>query len=205
MVVENVLKHLSYIVKGSYKMERLYSVNGKELKKILLDYSIDSKGNKVTKFKLCKNKEFLEKIGCKKDKISQNTIQSWYKRLENFEPKGEMTDEFIFNYHQNVTKRIPAQISYFGWTKDKKNININETQLSKKVKASIGWGDRKKHFAMLKMNDSNFDIEKYQYVSDSDLKFLVDMFIDSRKYKKLEQILENMIKKGDEKIVDYIL
>ena len=58
-------------------MDKIYTVSNKELKKILLDYSVDSKGNKVTKFKLCKNKEFLERIGCKKDKISQNTIQCW--------------------------------------------------------------------------------------------------------------------------------
>lgn len=186
-------------------MDKIYTVNNKELKKILLDYSVDSKGNKITKFKLCRNKEFLEKIGCKKDKISQNTIQSWYKRLENYDPVGEMIDEFIFNYHQNVTKKIPIQISYYGWTKDKKNININETQLSKKVKASIGWSDRKKHFAMLKLNDKDFNIETYQYISDTDLKFLVDMFIDKRKYSKLESQLEIMIRNGDEKIVDLIL
>ena len=186
-------------------MDKIYTVSNKELKKILLDYSIDRKGNKVTKFKLCRNKEFLEKIGCKKDKISRNTIQSWYKRLESYEPEGEMTDEFIFNYHQKVTKKIPVQISYCGWTKDKKNINANETQLSKGVKASIGWSDRKKHFAMLKLNDKDFNIETYQYISDIDLKFLIDMFIDDKKYKEFENQLEQMIRNGDEKIVDLIL
>ena len=186
-------------------MERVYTVSNKKLKQILLDYSVDNKGNKVTKFKLCRNKEFLEKIGCKKDKISRNTIQSWYKRLESYEPEGEMTDEFIFNYHQKVTKKIPAQISYYGWTKDKKNINANETQLSKNVKASIGWGERKKHFAMLKLNDNNFNIEAYQYISDTDLKFLIDMFIDEKKYKEFENQLEQMIRNGNEEIVDLIL
>jgi len=58
---------------------------------------------------------------------------------------------------------------------------------------------------MLKLNDKDFNIETYQYISDIDLKFLVDMFIDKRKYKKLESQLETMIRNGDEKIVDLIL
>ena len=28
-------------------MDKIYTVNNKELKKILLDYSVDSKGNKI--------------------------------------------------------------------------------------------------------------------------------------------------------------
>ena len=184
---------------------RLFRVGKQELKKILLDFSVDMKGRKVTKFNLCRNREFLDKIGCNKEKISFNSIQSWYKRLENFEPLGEMTDKFIFEYHRNVTKRIPLDMSYYNWTKDKANIKSVESELSIKMKESIGWNERKKHFAILKMNDTNFDISRYLNLSDRDLKFLVNMYIDTDKYKLFEKKLEDMIKLGDENIVDYLV
>lgn len=184
---------------------RLFRVGKQELKKILLDFSVDMKGRKVTKFNLCRNREFLDKIGCNKEKISFNSIQSWYKRLENFEPLGEMTDKFIFEYHRNVTKRIPLDMSYYNWTKDKANIKSVESELSIKMKESIGWNERKKHFAILKMNDTNFDISRYLNLSDRDLKFLVNMYIDTDKYKLFEKKLEDMIKLGDENIVDYLI
>ena len=58
---------------------------------------------------------------------------------------------------------------------------------------------------MLKLNDNNFNIEAYQYISDIDLKFLIDMFIDEKKYKEFENQLEQMIRNGNEEIVDLIL
>jgi hypothetical protein len=191
---------------GRIKMgSRLFRVGKQELKKILLDFSVDMKGRKVTKFNLCRNREFLDKIGCNREKISFNSIQSWYKRLENFEPVGEMTDKFIFEYHRNVTKRIPLDMSYYNWTKDKANIKSVESELSIKMKESIGWNERKKHFAILKMNDTNFDISRYLNLSDRDLKFLVNMYIDTDKYNLFEKKLEDMIERGDENIVEYLV
>ena len=184
---------------------RLFRVGKQELKKILLDFSVDMKGRKVTKFNLCRNREFLDKIGCNREKISFNSIQSWYKRLENFEPVGEMTDKFIFEYHRNITKRIPLDTSYYNWTKDKTNIKSVESELSIKMKESIGWNERKKHFAILKMNDTNFDISRYLNLSDRDLKFLVNMYINTDKYNLFEKELEDMIERGDENIVEYLV
>lgn len=201
---ENELKQLKIIWVDNMG-SRVFRVNKQELKRILLDFSVDGKGRKVTKFNLCKNREFLDKIGCNREKISFNSIQSWYKRLENFEPVGEMTDKFIFEYHRNITKRIPLDTSYYNWTKDKTNIKSVESELSIKMKESINWNERKKHFAMLKMNDINFDISKYSNLSDRDLKFLVSMYINTDKYNFFEKELEDMIKRGDENIVEYLV
>lgn len=182
---------------------KIYNVDRKTLKNKLLNYSVNEKGEKVTKFSLCKNVEFLKSIGCKCKSISPNTIQSWYKRLSNFEPIGEMTDKFIYDYHKNITNRIPKKLSYIDWTKDKKNLSP-ENLMTEKIKDKIDWNDRKKYLAMLKLNDNDFDIEKYSHLNEIDLKFMVDMFIERDKQLKFENKLEKMISNGDENIVDYL-
>ncbi len=182
---------------------RVYSVDRKTLKSILLNYSVNEKGEKVTKFSLCKDTEFLKSIGCNSKCISPNTIQSWYKRLSNFEPVGEMTDKFIYDYHRNITNRIPKKLSYVDWTKDKKNLSV-ENLMVEKIKDKIEWNDKKKYLAMLKLNDNDFNIEKYSHLSENDLKFMVDMFIDKNRQLKLENSIEKMISDGDENIVDYL-
>lgn len=182
---------------------RIYNVDRKTLKNKLLNYSVNEKGEKVTKFSLCKNIEFLKSIGCNSKYISPNTIQSWYKRLSKFEPIGEMTDKFIYDYHKNVTKRISKKISYIDWTKDKKNL-YSENLITEKIKDKINWNDKKKYLAMLKLNNNNFNIEKYSHLNESDLKFMIDMFIEKNNQLKFENKLEKMISNGDENIVDYL-
>lgn len=182
---------------------RIYNVDRKTLKNKLLNYSVNKKGEKVTKFLLCKNIEFLKSIGCNSKYISPNTIQSWYKRLSKFEPIGEMTDKFIYDYHKNVTKRISKKISYIDWTKDKKNL-YSENLITEKIKDKINWNDKKKYLAMLKLNNNNFNIEKYSHLNESDLKFMIDMFIEKNNQLKFENKLEKMISNGDENIVDYL-
>lgn len=182
---------------------RIYSVDRKTLKNILLNYSVNEKGEKVTKFSLCKNTEFLKSIGCNSKCISPNTIQSWYKRLSDFEPIGEMTDKFIYDYHRNVTNRISKKLSYVDWTKDKKNLSV-ENLMVERIKDKIEWNDKKKYLAMLKLNDNDFNIEKYSHLNENDLKFMVDMFIGKNRQSKLENSIEKMISNGDENIVDYL-
>lgn len=184
------------------KNVKVYGVSRKDLKRIILDFSVDDTGKKVTKFELCRNKDFLKAIKCRKDEISFNTIQSWYKRLANVEPYGEMTDKFLFEYHQKVTKRIDKNKNYYDWTMRKLN---KEGRIEYKIKSKIKWSENKKLLAMLKMNNDSFDIEKYRNISLKDLKFLVKINITDEKFTEIEQKLEDMIKQGDETVVDLAL
>ena len=114
-----------------------------------------------------------------------------------------MSDKFIYDYHRNVTKRISKKISYIDWTKDKKNLST-ENVMIEKIKNKIDWNDKKKYLAMLKLNDNDFNIEKYSNLNESDLKFMIDMFIEKDNQLKFENKLEKMISNGDENIVDYL-
>lgn len=181
---------------------KVFDVSKETLKKMLLDFSVDDNGNKVTKFKLCKDEKFLKAIKCRKDKISFNTIQCWYKRLANIEPLGVMTDKFIFDYHKNVTKRIGSDVNYYDWTT--KKLNKKDRQ-EYDIKAVLGWDENKRLLALLKLNNSNFNTNKYKDLSLKDLKFIVNMYISENEIEKLEEKLENMVKSGDESVVDLII
>ena len=181
---------------------KVYGVTRKDLKKIILDFSVNKNGKKVTKFELCKNKDFLKAIKCRKDEISFNTIQSWYKRLTNIDPYGEITDKFLFDYHQKVTKRIDKNKNYYDWTMRKLN---KDDRVEYDIKSKINWNENKKLLAMLKMNNNNFDIEKYRNISLKDLRFLVKINITDEKFDEIERKLEEMIKQGVEMVVDLVL
>ncbi len=114
-----------------------------------------------------------------------------------------MTDKFIYDYHKNVTKRISRKINYIDWTKDKKNLSFEKLMIEK-IKDKIDWNDRKKYLAMLKLNDNDFNIERYTHLNENDLKFMVDMFIEKDNQLEFENKLEKMISNGDENIVDYL-
>lgn len=181
---------------------KVFDVSRETLKKLLLDFSIDDNGNKITKFKLCKDEKFLKAIKCRKDKISFNTVQCWYKRLANVEPLGVMTDKFIFDYHKNVTKRIGSDVNYYDWTAKKLN---KEGRQEYDIKAVLGWDENKRLLALLKLNNSNFNTNKYKDLNLKDLKFIVNMYISKSEINRLEEKLESMVKNGDESVVDLIL
>lgn len=181
---------------------KVFDVPRETLKKLLLDFSVDNNGNKVTKFKLCKDEKFLKAIKCRKDKISFNTIQCWYKRLANIEPLGVMTDKFIFDYHKNVTKRIGSDVNYYDWTTKKLN---KEDRQEYDIKALLGWDENKRLLALLKLNNPSFNTNKYKDLNLKDLKFIVNMYISENEIEKLEEKLENMVKSGDESVVDLIV
>ena len=188
--------------KRNYSTLKVYGVTRQELKILLLDFSVNSEGKKVTKFELCKDKEFLKAIKSRKDEISLNTVQCWYKRLAKFEPLGIMTDKFIFDYHKNITERIGKDVSYYDWTTKKLN---KEDRQEYDVKAVLGWNENKRLLALLKLNNPNFKIEKYSGLKLKDLRFMVNMYIPRNKMSELENKLNEMIKTGDESIVDLVL
>ena len=80
-----------------------------------------------------------------------------------------------------------------------------EGRIEYKIKSKIKWNENKKLLAMLKMNNDSFDIEKYKNISLKDLRFLVKINITDKKFIEIEKKLEDMIKQGDEMVVDLIL
>ena len=183
-------------------MEKIYKTTKKELKKIILKYSIDKNGNKVTKYKLSKNKKFLKELGIELNNIPVSTIQSWYTRLVDIEPYGIINDKFIFEYHKKITKLIKYNTNYLTWTKSKV---INNISLKEKIKININWDEKKKYMALLKLNDSKFDIQKFKNLNIQDLKFLVDINIPIELQAKYEEEIENMLENGNTDIVEYIV
>lgn len=179
-----------------------YRCSKEKLKKELIEHFIDKKGNKVSKRDLCKDKEFLKSINCDRAKLSSSTISSWCERLINTEPYGIVSEEFLFNYHQKVTKKIPKDKKFSEWSRVK---SINKNIVKEKIERIIDWNNKQMYLAMLKMNDIEFEIEKYKGLKDSDLLFMVEMYYSEEDFNKTKQMLNLMVENGDLKILDYIL
>ena len=91
----------------------------KELKLALINFFVDESGRKVSKYKLRKDKEFLRAIKYKGVLLSSGTISNYCKSLENIEPVGIINEQFLFDYHKNITKRISQETTFEQFIKNK--------------------------------------------------------------------------------------
>ena len=91
----------------------------KELKLALINFFVDESGRKVSKYKLRKDKEFLRAIKYKGVLLSSGTISNYCKSLENIEPVGIINEQFLFDYHKNITKRISQETTFEQFSKNK--------------------------------------------------------------------------------------
>ena len=77
--------------------------------------------------------------------------------------------------------------------------------MKEKIKINIDWDEKKKYMALLKLNDSKFDIQKFKNLNVQDLKFLVDINISTELQAKYEKEIETMLENGNTDIVEYII
>lgn len=124
-------------------------IGKKTLKKIILEMSVDSEGNKISDRKLWGSTEFMEATGLfrinkytsDKEMVSLGTCTYWKKKLD-------LTAKSVFEYHQYVTGRIDALVLFKEWNlktsvksmesgvvseKTKKNNLIRDFELKDKV------------------------------------------------------------------------
>lgn len=188
--------------KSLHKKNKKFKIPLQELKYKILDFFVDKNGNKVLRKDIVKDKNFKRAIGMlPTTELSENTFQSWCRRLYKYEPVGYIKNELIYKYHTEVTGRIDKNIPFEEW----KSSIIDIVYFSNEIKKVIGWDDRKRVLAILKYNDNNFDIELYKNTKLEDLQFILDMKLSKREQDEIEKVLNEMIVNGDLKLVDYLV
>ena len=100
--------------------EKKIKCSRSKLKHELINRLVDSEGRKVSKYSLKKDKEFLKAIEFDGKTLSSGTISNYCRILENVEPKGIINEEFLYEYHKHVTGRIPEEIDFIEFSKNKK-------------------------------------------------------------------------------------
>ncbi len=91
-----------------------------KLKKEIINRLVDDEGKKVSKNILSGDKEFLKAIQCDSLKLSSGTISNYCRLLENIEPKGIVNEEFLFEYHKNITGKIDQNTTFLEFSKNKR-------------------------------------------------------------------------------------
>lgn len=192
------------------KNKPLYNCTKEHLKKMLIFYSVDAKGKKVSKNKLSKNWRFIKSINYTDKKIVKDNIQNWYYRLENIHPYGVINDRFLFEYHKKVTKKIKKNKTFEEWKNENKNIlpTKKEDKLYsrvEKLKRQIGWDDRVLYLSILSFAIKDLDKKQYSKVSVEDLKELIDIYFSYEEFIEKVEYFDELILNGDEKLVEYLL
>ena len=91
-----------------------------QLKYEMINRMVDSEGRKVSKDTLKQDIDFLKAIECDGKKLSSGTISNYCKLLEDIEPKGIINEEFLYEYHKYITGKIPEDVDFISFSKNKK-------------------------------------------------------------------------------------
>lgn len=186
--------------------KKSYNVSKQELKKILLDFLVDGRGQKLTKNKLCKNRKFLKKIKWSKKTMLPSTISNWCRRLNNIEPLGEITEEFLFDYHKQVTGKIGKNVKFSDFCKPLHNKMIQgKNYVNKEMYKQFNIDERKILMILLKIQLPDIQEEDYDKIGTKDLKELVKLYYltEEEYYKKLSEV-KNWIFTGDKNLLNYL-
>lgn len=111
-----------------------------EFKVYLLDKYVDETGRKLSVRSIWNTEEFMEHTGMFKlnkytgsrERVSEGTISYYNKKLN-------LTEADIFEYHQNITKRIQPTVTFEEWSRKnnkgytREQINNRETIKSKMI------------------------------------------------------------------------
>jgi hypothetical protein len=104
---------------------KLFKVTENQFRDIWLDYLVDENGKKVSWRKLIKDKKFQDETGYfrvtangQRKPVSIGSASYWLAEFK-------LYDEELFNYHQEITKRIPLNKTYETWKSE--NIENNSS------------------------------------------------------------------------------
>ena len=100
------------------KNKNKLKISEQDFRIYLLNHYVDENGAKVSDRVLWSTDEFFELTGMysinkftnKRTILSTGTISYWKKKLN-------LKEESVFLYHQNVTKKIPSDITYEEWSR----------------------------------------------------------------------------------------
>ncbi len=138
-----------------------------EVRQWFLEHLVDSDGNKISLRDLWWSPEFVEysgMTGSRKGKKSSNgTLSYWVYK------KWGLTDEYVYNYHRNVTFKINLEVdietwkstifkgrnSFLLWTYDEEKAKKVINQIYKDLGEAFRldkYSDIKLHWKMLEIN-----------------------------------------------------
>lgn len=130
-----------------------------EFKEYLLDKYVDEQGQKVSVRQLWKEEAFMEHTGMfklnkytnEKERVSEGTISYHNKRLG-------LTEKEIFDYHQQITKRIPITTSFEEWSrKNNKGYTreelINQDTVKRRMIKYFGLNENYIHYSHDKVRE----------------------------------------------------
>lgn len=130
-----------------------------EFKIYLLDKYVDDTGKKLSVRVIWNTEDFMEYTGMFKvnkytgnrERVSEGTISYYNKKLN-------LTEADIFEYHQNITKRIQTNVTFEEWSRKnnkgytREEINNRETIKSKMIKY-FGLSETYQHYSHDKVRE----------------------------------------------------
>lgn len=110
-----------------------------EIRQYFLDHLVDADGNKVSLRTIWWSEDFINFSGMtgerKGKRSSEGTMSYWVYK------KWGLNDEYVYNYHKNVTYRIKSEMTFEEWiascnygkNKEKFSIDMYNENLVKKI------------------------------------------------------------------------
>ena len=157
-----------------------------EVKQWFLDHCVDENGNKVSFRKLWWSDEFIEYSGMTGErdgkKSSNGTMSYWLK-------KWGLSEEYILNYHKNITFKVKYDVQLVDWSK-KKNKNTNQTDSRFSIKLYDITKAKKVLNRILKEIGNTFTCTEYTKVED-----MYELLTFDKLFAYDEKKLQRMFKK----------
>lgn len=138
---------------------RKLKLSEEEFKEYLLDKYVDEQGQKVSVRLLWGTEEFMNHTGMfkinkytkKKERVSEGTISYYNKKLE-------LTERDIFEYHRQITKRIPVTTTFEEWSrKNNKGYTreelLNQDTIKRRMIKYFGLSESYIHFSHDKVRE----------------------------------------------------
>lgn len=140
-------------------LKRKLKISNEEFKEYLLDKYVDSNGDKVSVRAVWNDQDFMSYTGMFKineytggqERVSEGTISYYNKKLG-------LQEKDIFDYHKNISKRIPATLSFEEWSrKNNKGYTreeiLNQETIKRRMIKYFGLTETYVHFSFSKVRE----------------------------------------------------
>lgn len=141
-------------------------------KEYLIDLYVDEHGEKVSCRKVWSSEEFFEYTGMfkinkytgEKERCSEGTMSHYNKKLN-------LTERDLFEYHQQITKRIPLTVTFEEWSRKNNKGHTREEMINQETIKR----------RMIKYFDLS---ETYQHFSPNKVRSLVERLFGKEEVEK---------------------